>query len=161
MSIKAEARGRKAAGVHYRRTVYPIVIGTIHAYLLWYGDILVTYGLCALVVFLFRKVSPKWLLTIGLIAISVPFLLFLFFEWSISFWPPEAYQDVSMTWSPSTEIIAEEVAAYQGRVAATNDPSHPCRPRNADFLLPDFARMARRGYDAHRHGAVQVASPHG
>jgi uncharacterized protein len=114
MSTKAEARGRRAAGVHYRRTLYLIVIGLIHAYLLWCGDILVAYGLCALVVFLFRKVSPKWLLTIGLIATSVPFLLFLFFQWSLSSWTPEAYQNISLIWSPSRQMISQEIAAYQG-----------------------------------------------
>jgi uncharacterized protein len=35
-----------------------IIIGLLHAYLLWYGDIPVSYGLCGLLVFLFRKMQP-------------------------------------------------------------------------------------------------------
>ena len=52
---KAAEKGRSAAGLHYRRTFWLFVIGLMHAYLLWYGDILVIYALCALFVFLFRR----------------------------------------------------------------------------------------------------------
>ena len=75
---KAESKERLAVGLHYRRTFWLLVIGLMHAYLLWYGDILVTYGLCALVVFLFRKASPRKLLIIGLLVISVASVLYFF-----------------------------------------------------------------------------------
>jgi len=114
MAGKMEAKGRSAAGLHYRRTFWLIVIGMLHAYLLWYGDILVTYGICALPIFLFRKVSPKRLLTVGLVAILVPSLLYLFFGWSLSFWPQEAYERMLLIWKPSEEIIRAEIATYQG-----------------------------------------------
>ncbi|MFH1754581.1 MAG: hypothetical protein ABIA59_02650 [Candidatus Latescibacterota bacterium] len=54
MTSKAEATGRKSAGLHYRRTFWLLVIGAMHAYLLWHGDILVLYALCSLGVFWFR-----------------------------------------------------------------------------------------------------------
>lgn len=114
MTSKAESKGRSAAGLHYRRTVWLLVIGMIHAYLLWHGDILVTYGLCALVTFLFRKASPRKLLTIGLLIISVASLIYFFFGWSVSYWPPEAYQETMASWKPSTEMIGQEISAYQG-----------------------------------------------
>ncbi len=41
---KAEAKGKKATGLHYRRTFWLLIIGLMHAYLVWYGDILVTYA---------------------------------------------------------------------------------------------------------------------
>ena len=48
MADKLETRGRRAAGVHCRRMFWLIVIGMCHAYLLWYGDILVAYSIeCA------------------------------------------------------------------------------------------------------------------
>jgi uncharacterized protein len=114
MTERMEAKGRDAAGLHYRRAFWLIVIGIMHAYLLWYGDILVAYGFCALVVFLFRKISPKWLLTLGLLSVSVPFLLFSLAGWSLPFWPPEAYQQALLDWKPSADTISEEIAAYQG-----------------------------------------------
>jgi uncharacterized protein len=33
--------------LHYRRTLWLFIIGMAHAYLLWYGDILVAYAVCA------------------------------------------------------------------------------------------------------------------
>ena len=90
LTRKLESRGLGAAGVHYRRTFWLLVAALIHAYGFWYGDILFTYGLSALIVYLFRKASPRRLLIAGLAVIAVPSLLYLFFGWSIPYWPPEA-----------------------------------------------------------------------
>jgi uncharacterized protein len=65
-TTRAEAKGRSALKLHYRRTFWLLVIGLLHAYLLWTGDILVPYALCALVVVLFRKWSPTMLAIVGL-----------------------------------------------------------------------------------------------
>jgi uncharacterized protein len=114
MTSKAEAKGRSAVGLHYRRTFWLIVIGMIHAYLLWYGDILTAYGVCALLVFLFRKVPPKWLLVIGLISVSVSSLIYLFFGVSLPYWPAEGYQNVLQAWRPTAETVSQEISNYQG-----------------------------------------------
>jgi uncharacterized protein len=114
MTGRIEARGLSPAVLHYRRTVGLIAMGLLHAYLLWYGDVLVTYGLCALVVYLFRKVSPKWQLTIGLLALAIPSLIYILFGLSLPFWPRHSYQEVLLDWAPSAERIREQIAAYQG-----------------------------------------------
>ena len=41
-----------------------ILFGLLHAHLLWYGDVLYTYGMCGLVVFLLRKLKPGWLIAL-------------------------------------------------------------------------------------------------
>lgn len=114
MTSKVEAKRQSAVGLYYRRTLWLIVIGMLHAYLLWYGDILVMYGICALVIFPFRKVAPKWLLTIGLITTLVASLLSLLGGWSLPFWPREAYEQMVLTWKPTQVLIRAEIAAYQG-----------------------------------------------
>jgi len=114
MTGKVEAKGRSSAALHYRRTFWLIVIGMLHAYLFWHGDILVGYGICALLIFLFRKISPKWLLTVGLITASVPSLLSLLFGWSLPFWPQDVYEKMLLIWRPNAEIIGAEIATYQG-----------------------------------------------
>jgi len=86
----------------------------IHAYVFWYGDILVAYGLCGLVVFLLRKLSPKRLLGLGIVALAVGSLIFIFFGWSIPYWPQENYQQSLQHWMPSQESIQAEIAAYRG-----------------------------------------------
>jgi uncharacterized protein len=111
---RAEARGASPARVHYLRNFWLIFIGMLHAYLLWYGDILVKYGICALLAYVFRKARPKRLLVAGLIIFSVGFLLLLLFGWSIRYWPEESLQRTLSFWQPDAGTVAEEVSAYQG-----------------------------------------------
>ncbi len=66
MTQRAEAAGRPFGRIHYRRMFWLLVIGLIHAYLLWHGDILVTYALCGFLLFLFRRRSPRTLIISGL-----------------------------------------------------------------------------------------------
>jgi uncharacterized protein len=55
----------EAADVYYRRNLWLLLFGIVHAYLLWAGDILYPYALCALVLYPFRNMAPKRLLIIG------------------------------------------------------------------------------------------------
>lgn len=111
---RAAAAGRNAAGVHYRRTFWLLVIGLSHAILLWHGDILTTYGLCALAVFLFRKWNPRSLLILGMIFVSIPSLLYFLSGWSMQYWDPGSVEDTLKMWMPGTEAAAREVAVLQG-----------------------------------------------
>ena len=43
--------------VHYRRNVLALLFGLVHANLISYGDILVAYSLCGMLVFAFRRLS--------------------------------------------------------------------------------------------------------
>ncbi len=60
-------RTGEAADIYYRRTIWLGLFGIAHAYLLWLGDILFPYALCGLLLYPFRKMAPKWLLTLGTI----------------------------------------------------------------------------------------------
>lgn len=62
MTSRCESRGQSPAGLHYRRMGLLAVFGLLHAHLLWYGDVLYWYGMCGLVVYLLRDLSPKWLM---------------------------------------------------------------------------------------------------
>jgi uncharacterized protein len=114
MTGRAEAKGISAKRLHVRRSVWLIVIGLLHAYLLWYGDILFTYGVCALIVFAGRKASPRKLIIIGLVIFSVAFLLYMFFGFSLQYWPEENRAQSMKNWLPTAEQVAEELAAYRG-----------------------------------------------
>lgn len=49
-----------AADIYYRRILWLLVFGVINAFIfLWPGDILYSYALCGLVLFPFRKLSPR------------------------------------------------------------------------------------------------------
>jgi uncharacterized protein len=48
------------------------LFGVFNAFvLLWMGDILFFYGLCGMLLFVFRKTKPKWLLALGLFCMAV------------------------------------------------------------------------------------------
>jgi uncharacterized protein len=67
LTTRAELRGAasSAADVYYRRTLWLMLFGIVHAYLLWAGDILYPYALCGLVLYPFRHMRPRNLLLIG------------------------------------------------------------------------------------------------
>jgi uncharacterized protein len=67
MSDRMEQRGASAAAFFYRRAIILFAIGLAHAYLLWQGDILVSYALCGMVVYPLRKLPPKMLVVLGLL----------------------------------------------------------------------------------------------
>ncbi len=114
MTGKIEAQTGKSAGIHYRRTFWLLVIGLLHAYLLWYGDILVTYALCAFGIFLFRKVRPGRQFIIGLFFVLIPFFLYILFGWSMQFWPEDAVTNATVYFAPNIDYINSELAAYRG-----------------------------------------------
>ncbi len=66
MGDRAEARGATFRGVYYRRVTWLLVIGAIHAYLIWEGDVLVFYALCGFLLYPFRRLGPKTLIITGL-----------------------------------------------------------------------------------------------
>ena len=62
MSERAWAKGSRGIGIHYRRMFWLLIIGLVHAYLIWYGDILVCYSLCGMLLFWCRRCNffPIW-----------------------------------------------------------------------------------------------------
>ena len=59
---RAQASGAGGASIHYRRMAVLLIFGLLHFYLIWYGDILVTYALVGMVAFAFRASSPRKLI---------------------------------------------------------------------------------------------------
>ncbi|MBU8921487.1 MAG: DUF418 domain-containing protein [Bacteroidales bacterium] len=113
MTSKIEAKGRGSAGIHYRRTFWLLIIGLIHAHIFWSGDILVPYALCALIAWLFRKVSPGKLLATGIVLFAVASALYIFFGSTMQYWPEASIQQTLATWKPNVEQIAEKLTHYR------------------------------------------------
>src|SRR5438132_1465135 len=55
MTGRAEASGRRAALLHYRRMGVLLLFGLAHAYVLWPGDILYSYAICGCVLYPLRR----------------------------------------------------------------------------------------------------------
>jgi len=115
---KAEQKEGKSAGLHYKRTFWLLIIGLLHAHFIWYGDILVSYAISALFVYLFRKVSPKKLLIFGLVFLSIHTLIYLFIGFSLQFMPMEALDELRRDfWNPGIEANYLEMIAITGSVS--------------------------------------------
>lgn len=67
---RAEARGESMRGAFFRRQWWLLLFGALHAYLLWFGDILFPYAICGMIVYLFRRKSARFLVIFGLIVTS-------------------------------------------------------------------------------------------
>jgi uncharacterized protein len=67
LTSRGEQRGAglRTADIYYRRTLWLLVFGVAHAYLLWWGDILYPYALCGLALFPFRTWRPRSLIILS------------------------------------------------------------------------------------------------
>jgi uncharacterized protein len=115
MTSHIEAAGRRSRGLHYRRMGWLILFGMLHGYLLWSGDILFSYGVSGLLVFLFRKCRPRTLLIIGVLSLTVTPALMSLFGWAMGHLPPEQLQSWREDlWMPSAASVAQELADFRG-----------------------------------------------
>ena len=64
---RAVSSGKKFKGIYYRRIFWLLLIGAVHAYFFWYGDILFTYAICGLILYPFRRRSAGLLIILGLV----------------------------------------------------------------------------------------------
>ncbi len=114
MTGRAEAAGRRVGALHYRRTFWLLVIGAAHAYLLWFGDVLVWYALCGALIFPLRKRRPRTLLVLGMLGIAIGSLIYHLSALTLPSWPKEMIEHaLEPGWRPSEEHVAAELAAYR------------------------------------------------
>jgi uncharacterized protein len=59
---RCEATGRPFAAFFAKRMVFLCLLGAVHGFLIWSGDILLTYGLMGFGLLLFRNLKPRGLL---------------------------------------------------------------------------------------------------
>jgi uncharacterized protein len=77
MSDRALARGASLRGVYYRRVLWLLCFGAVHAYLIWDGDILFLYAECGLLLYLFRNKTARTLIivSVSLMLLLVPMVI--------------------------------------------------------------------------------------
>ncbi len=68
--LEKQGGGINVANIYFRRTLWLIFFGLVHAYLLlWTGEILFDYGIMGLLIFSFRNIPPKKLVLISIFLI--------------------------------------------------------------------------------------------
>ena len=117
LTEKKELQTGSSAKIHYTRNGLLLLIGLLHAHLIWYGDILVAYALCSFLVYPLRKLSSRKLLITGILLVSVPSILNGLFQFSLPYMPATEVQDLRMDWAPSSDMIEQEIAAFTGTLS--------------------------------------------
>mgnify|MGYP003627265954 CR=1 FL=1 len=97
-------------GVHYRRMAWLLVIGLIHAWIFWWGDILVPYAVMGMLVVLARRMSITGLMIFGSILVLLSGLIMAGLFSLLPMIPPEELQ---LAFTPTPEMVSDMVAIYQ------------------------------------------------
>jgi len=125
----AEGRMPGPAVTHYRRMAWLLVFGMIHAWAIWYGDILVTYALAGSVAFLLRHQPPRRLIGIGLVILGLLIAWglmghFHFAQLRAMAEAPGAAPEIVKAWqtesamlAPPASEAAAEITGYRGGFA--------------------------------------------
>ena len=162
---RAEERGDLNASLFKRRLFWLLVIGVLHAYLLWAGDILSIYAVMGFALILFRKKTNgallKWAAAMLVIPILTYILIYILF---VAFVPPEAV----------AKLDAGQIDLWNQAVAKVLQSSYPqiITDFNLNYILgryaslilqmrlPKILAMFLLGFYAYRLGFFQDLSSH-
>lgn len=118
MTQRAQAAGNGALALHYRRMLWLLVIGLIHAYLIWYGDILTAYALIGMVAVFMRHWSPRRLVIAGIVLLALQQGVFALIGAGITMLPPEEIAIIAdESWLANGSYALAEIEAYRGSYA--------------------------------------------
>ncbi|MBA4038980.1 MAG: hypothetical protein C0468_01390 [Planctomyces sp.] len=75
MNLRLGARQGRANGrfawLHYRRMGWLLLFGLVHAYGIWWGDVLGAYAVCGMLIYPLRRLPAWWLSAIGVALLLV------------------------------------------------------------------------------------------
>lgn len=115
---KIEKRGESPFRFHYVRNFWLLIIGLVHAVLIWDGDVLVVYALCSFVLYWLRKLSPRWQLVLGLGIFFLPSLVNVGISAIVPHLEPADRQYLQSYWQPSETDMAEDLDLFRGDYAS-------------------------------------------
>jgi uncharacterized protein len=163
---RAEARGDVNASLFKRRLFWLLIIGLLHGWLLWPGDILSVYAVMGFLLILFRKKSNESLLKWAAVLIAVPVVtasvIYVLF---ISFAPPDTAAKVAAmqadSWSGTAVTVSQ--GNYWEILRSYNLPYILGRYAGLilQMRLPKILAMFLLGFYAYRLGYFQNLSAHG
>ncbi len=130
-------KGQPAVRLQIRRTVILLVIGLLHAYLLWYGDILVTYGLIGLFLITVRRLEARKLA--GLAGVFLCFVPVVELSTALTI----GGDAVAGQWAPGEMVLQQEIATYRGGWVEQMSHRVPTsiRRQTASFIGATFWRV--------------------
>jgi len=144
----AENREPGPARTHYARIFWLFAFGMLHAWFVWYGDILVEYAICGAIAFIGRKWKPSALIfaALCLIAFSAAHSLIQWHDVNVLQAladGPNPPADAVREWNkvlaqtiPNPEVIGRELRLYHGSVAEAFAARAPMTTMFQTVVLP-------------------------
>jgi uncharacterized protein len=162
---RAEERGDLKAALFKRRLFWLLIIGLLHAYLFWAGDILSIYALMGFALILFRKKTNESLLKwiFGLILVPI-FSYILFYVLFAAFVTPEILAEIGKAkmsmWEDGNRQVQQ--SGYAQIVSGFNLQFIGGRYASLilEMRLPKILAMFLLGFYAYRRGFFQNPSAH-
>jgi uncharacterized protein len=162
---RAEERGDLKASLFKRRLFWLLVIGLLHAYLLWSGDILSVYAVMGYVLILFRKRTDAALLkwAFGLLAVPIVTYVLLYILF-VAFVPPGATAKLDAAqlefWNEAIRKVPH--SSYLQIITGYNLNMIVGRYASLilEMRLPKLLAMFLLGSYAYRRGFFQNLSSH-
>lgn len=145
---RIEGRGGHFVALYARRLLILLVIGVIHALLIWPGDILIIYALLGFVLLLFRNAKPRTLLIWAGGVIAVP-MLFMALSTALLAWGrsiPEAAQQIEQSMA-ITEAGYRAEFERAAQVYATGNFAAITQQRLADYLSMGLSSFFVLGFN--------------
>jgi catechol 2,3-dioxygenase-like lactoylglutathione lyase family enzyme len=144
--MKKEQTGKPLHGLFYRRMFWLVLFGLFHAHvILWMGDILYLYGVCGMLVYLFRNMKPKYLVW------GVPLVAVLGFVAGTLFYQDIrakriAYVEAVKAQSQNqtlTEAQTKALATWR-EIELTMIPNHEDAKKNTEKMKSGYSTVASR-----------------
>jgi uncharacterized protein len=162
---RAEERGDLKASLFKRRLFWLLVIGLLHAYLLWSGDILSVYAVTGFVLILFRKKTDSALLKWAFALLAVPILTYiLLYILFVAFVPPGAVAKLDAAQIDFWNATVRNVPRSSYLQIITGYNLNMIVGRYASLILemrlPKLLAMFLLGSYAYRRGCFQNLSSH-
>lgn len=162
---RAEERGDENASLFKRRLFWLLVIGVLHAYLLWAGDILSIYAVMGFLLILFRRKTNRSLLKWAIVLLAVPILTYtLQYVLFVIFAPPDLAAKITtmMEEGWGRNVAAVTQGSYWQIVSGYNLNYIVGRYMGLifDMRLPKILAMFLLGFYAYRIGVFQNLSDH-
>lgn len=162
--VGGEKTDETRGGLLWRRLIWLAVFGVLHGVVLWYGDILLHYAYCGLLMMLMRSWSARRLLWIGGTVTLLWAVLGALVAWGMANAPAEfAAQMEAGRPASSPEAIAEAVAAYRagwpGGLLENIEVWASFQLMFSPFLIPVTVPLMMLGLGLFKSGYLSGRSP--
>ncbi len=162
---RAEERRDSRASLFKRRLFWLLVIGLLHAYLLWSGDILSIYAVMGFVLILFRRKTNGALLKWAFVLLAIPILTYiLLYILFVAFVPPDAVAKLDAAqinfWNETVRKVPQ--SSYLQIITGYNLNMIAGRYASVilEMRLPKILAMFLLGFYAYRRKFFQNLSSH-